>query len=431
MRLPEMYTCIRFLLSALRSQWSSAASLSRHQSTKLQNQLLFASQKVPYYQRAYRDIDIQAVDLSKLPILRRETIQRNPDDFLATTGSRHAWKESHTSGSMGKPLVTYFDPNCWWQTKYALKARWLINSGFRPWHRVVIVDDVDTDQLDTHTKELSLWGEPFFIKRQYISVFQSPEAHLSIYEKTKPHFIYGFPSYFLELAHCWDDHSRTKIPLKALISSGETLNPKNRLAIEKAFGVPVIDIYGSTELKDIAWRCPQGNSYHINMESVFVEILDKNGNPTKAGEPGEVVVTSLTNRAMPLIRYATEDIAVKTSTPCDCGRGLASLAYIEGRIAEYLPIPGIAAVSPYQLTTTLSHFKDISQFKITLVKGESLEVQVVLKEDTHEHTLKDITYQIETKIEQTLPVRVHSVSHIERNASGKHRPFEFKNCEVN
>ncbi len=151
-----------------------------------------------------------------------------------------------------------------------------------------------------------------------------------------------------------------------------------RRRLESAFGAPVLDVYGSTECKEIAWQCPSGAGYHVNMESVVVELLGSDGREVSSGETGDVVVTTLTNRAMPLIRYVTGDRARRVDGPCPCGRGLERLEGIEGRMSEYLHLPGGALLSPYELTSLIETQPGVLQYQITHDSPDTLKVAVVL-----------------------------------------------------
>ena len=430
MDLSELLSCGWSLADAGISQWRAPAALRERQRRALITQFRHALATVPFYRRQYQaagldENSIQTLgDLAKLPRVSRDDIQGNPDLFLTTLwrlGDPSEWYESHTSGSMGKPLQTWFDPECWWQVKYALKARALLAAGIAPYHRVAIVDDVPSEDLERHTSSMALWGEQAFGGRRYLSVFDSPESHAETYARFRPHAIYCFPSYFLELSRFWNASLRRQVPLRALITSGETLPDAARRQLEETFGVPVIDVYGNTEVKDIAWRCRSGHGYHVNMESVLVEILDANGRPAANGKPGEVLVTALTNRAMPLIRYATEDIAVRLPGECPCGRGLERLAMIQGRIADYLPIPAHGNLSPYNLTTALSTHQAVMHFQITLRAGERLEAAVVLRPDAKPDALQSVEQILRQRIGPGFPVKVSAVASIPRDASGKHR----------
>ncbi len=201
MRAIDLFKCGLALADLHRSQWRTQEVLRKQQRRALITQAAFAARHVSAYRERSGSWEmlprIQRIeDLAHLPLLRRDQIQANPDAFLADTGNRASWYESHTSGSLGKPLQTWFDPACWWQVKYAVKARWLLAAGYRPWHRVAIVDDVPASRLAKHTAQMALWGEGALKSRLYLSVFDDPERHLASYLSFRPHMIYCFPLLF-------------------------------------------------------------------------------------------------------------------------------------------------------------------------------------------------------------------------------------------
>src|SRR5207249_8327871 len=105
-------------------------------------------------------------------------------------------------------------------------------------------------------------------------------------------------------------------------SWGQTLAAVARALIARAFGCPVFDEYGTRELGPLAHECPAHRGHHVNAESYVVEV---------AGESGEILVTDLNSRSVPLIRYRVGDVAVAGGHPCVCGRGLPLLERLAGR----------------------------------------------------------------------------------------------------
>jgi phenylacetate-CoA ligase len=116
---------------------------------------------------------------------------------------------------------------------------------------------------------------------------------------------------------------------------GEALSPETRELCRSGWRVPVTDVYSAEETGYIALQCPQHEHYHVQSESALVEILGDGGEPCAPGEIGRVVVTTLHNFAMPLIRYELGDYA-EAGEPCPCGRGLPVLRRIMGRVRNML-----------------------------------------------------------------------------------------------
>jgi phenylacetate-CoA ligase len=127
--------------------------------------------------------------------------------------------------------------------------------------------------------------------------------------------------------------------LRACLATSQTLTAPMRANIERALGVPVHQNYGFNEIGLVASRCPEGGRYHVHAEHCLVEIVDPDGRGARAGERGRILVTSLTNRTMPLLRYDCDDFATAVDGPCPCGRTLPSFGEIHGRYRRIAPLP--------------------------------------------------------------------------------------------
>jgi phenylacetate-CoA ligase len=161
---------------------------------------------VPFYRKLASKLGLSAKDirdekdLSKLPMLSRSEVQDHHHDFYSMAGNRRSWYISRTSGSTGQPLVSYFDPTCWAISKYGLKMRRVLVTGVIPPAKIIQIETYSGRELDELARKQKTLLEGIFYKRKYLSVFQDPRKHLDIINRFKPHFIYGFPSYFKALA---------------------------------------------------------------------------------------------------------------------------------------------------------------------------------------------------------------------------------------
>ena len=121
----------------------------------------------------------------------------------------------------------------------------------------------------------------------------------------------------------------------ATLESGE---PELRAACRDLWGVPLHDVYSANELGYIALQCPESEQYHVMSECALVEVIDGDGRPCRPGETGRLVLSSLHNYAMPLLRYEIGDYA-EVGDQCPCGRGLPLLNRIAGRERNMLVLP--------------------------------------------------------------------------------------------
>jgi phenylacetate-CoA ligase len=121
---------------------------------------------------------------------------------------------------------------------------------------------------------------------------------------------------------------------RAIMTSAGTLHDHMREVIRRVFRAPVFNRYGSREVGDIACECEAHEGLHVSAPTHYVEILRSDGTPTDPGEVGEIVVTLLTNYAMPLIRYRIGDMGAWAESSCSCGRSWPLLAEVTGRVSD-------------------------------------------------------------------------------------------------
>jgi phenylacetate-CoA ligase len=184
-----------------------------------------------------------------------------------------------------------------------------------------------------------------------------------------------------------------------------------RARIESAFSAPVCDVYGSTELKEIAWECRERAGYHINSDWVLVEIEEPQGS---------VLVTSLYNRGMPLIRYRLGDTGSFIASRCRCGRSLPLMAVGFCRSVDLFVLPAGGRVSPYTLINAIEVLDEIRQFQIV---QESIDRVVVVVVPRGEFT-SEAAARVGATLRPHLPgiaIEIQIVASIAREPGGKYR----------
>jgi phenylacetate-CoA ligase len=144
--------------------------------------------------------------------------------------------------------------------------------------------------------------------------------------------------------------------LEVGIFGGEMWTPAMRHRLEADLGIPALNSYGLSEVigPGVAQECLVGHDgSHVNEDHFLVEVVDpETGRPVAPGELGELVITTLTREAMPLLRYRTNDITSLTAEPCVCGRTTARMAPVVGRRRDALQAAG-ARFFPSQVETVL------------------------------------------------------------------------------
>ena len=300
--------------------------------------LQYAAAHCPYYVASWADAEWRNGDaldaLSKLPLIDKLTLQRDGAALRASPLPARTTAKT-TGGSTGQPVTVLKD-------RGALASEMAASWRGYGWFGVTRGD-----------RAVRFWGDPFTWKRRmrYIaadfamnrlrmSAFAFDEQDLERYWQRclayAPDYFYGYASMLAGFAR----HVRTRgydgrrLGLKVIISTSEVLGGAQRSLLEETFGCPVQDEYGCGEVGPVAYSC-EHNSLHVMSANVVLEVLRPDGSAAGRGEPGELVVTDLHNRAMPLIRYRVGDFGA-WGDACTCGRPFPRLERIYGREYDFI-----------------------------------------------------------------------------------------------
>jgi len=215
------------------------------------------------------------------------------------------------------------------------------------------------------------------------------------------------PSYAAYLAESIHERGlEDRIHLKAGIFGAEAWTEEMRHSIEASLGLKAYDIYGLTELSGpgVAYECEAQTGMHINEDHFIAEIIDPaTGEVLPYGEKGELVFTSITKEAFPLIRYRTKDICILTNEKCDCGRTFVKMCKPMGRSDDMLIIKGVN-VFPSQIEMVLLAEGLTSNYQIIVDRigtTDSLEVKVEITPELFTDTMGALTEK-EKKITDAL-----------------------------
>ncbi|MBE6613733.1 MAG: phenylacetate--CoA ligase [Ruminococcaceae bacterium] len=215
------------------------------------------------------------------------------------------------------------------------------------------------------------------------------------------------PSYAAYLAESIEERGlRDQIRLKAGIFGAEAWTEEMRRDIENRLGLKAYDIYGLTEISGpgVSFECEEQTGMHINEDHFYPEIIDpKTGKVLPMGSKGELVFTSLTKEAFPLLRYRTKDICVLSDKPCSCGRTLVKMSKPMGRSDDMMIIKGVN-VFPSQIEMVLLNQGLTSNYQIIVDRkgsSDTLEVLVEMTPELFSDTLGALT-QKEAQITEAL-----------------------------
>jgi phenylacetate-CoA ligase len=240
-----------------------------------------------------------------------------------------------------------------------------------------------------------------------------------------PTLIEAYVDAIYELSHRIIEQKISINSPRAIITSAGVLMPHMKEVITKAFDCPVINRYGSREVGAIACSCKSSDELHVNEYACYIEIVDEDGNPCKEGMEGDILVTLLTNYAMPLIRYKIQDRGIWASGSCFCGRNTKRLTNISGRQSDYLLASDGSRINGTALTTLLypaSHI--IKRYQYRQVEKDKVVVHVVPRDGHDIELLQRKMQPLIDKLQAMLrgvSVELNIVDDIIPSKSGKYR----------
>jgi len=410
----------RTLLSA--SEKFTPTKLLELQTSALVRLVQHALRTTRFYPELFRSLDladdaIRSIDdLRRLPLLEKHTLLERSEDLRASGVSARLY---YTSGTSGTTLAVPID-DASRQKNYAFFARALAWAGVEHGRSATFAGRTLISSRDLTPSTLWRWN-PALRNRLYSSYHISPanaRGYSQALENWAPDYVDSYPSAISALASLFREQSLPAPRLRAVITSSETLLEEQRALIESVFGAPCFDQYGCTEQAVYISQCERG-TYHVHPEYGIVEILDSDGNPVKPGEAGELVCTSFTNSALPLIRYRIGDVAVMDDAGCGCGRAFPVVRQLLGRVDDLIVTGDGRRIG--RLDPVFKGRRAIREAQIIQHDPKRLTVKLV---PTAAYTQRDgegVIRELHARVGAEMAIDLEIVSSIERTAAGKFR----------
>lgn len=411
-----------------RSQWFSEEELHAYQCERLQEIIAYAHAKVPYYTRVMHENGIAPADirtpedLAAFPLLTKEDIKRHFNELLSTDYSADRVAKGHTSGTTGSPLEICYDPGLM-RMNYAMLDRqyaWAHTRLAAFGDRVAVIRGNVVVPLDQH--EPPFWRINYLHRQLLLSSFHLAPDNITAYvgelRRFRPKVLDGYPSTVYVLAKHLKNLGET-LPLHAVLTSSETLFDFQRETIESSFQCRVFDYFGAAERVVFAAECDHHEGHHLASEFGITEILDTDGRAATPGTLGKLVATTLHNRAMPLIRYVTNDMTALRPRRCSCGRALPLIDDVATKAEDLLTLRDGRLISPSVLTHP---FKPLTSIAASQIVQEDLDTVVVRVVPTAQFSAQDerqLIAGLAERLGEAVTVRVERVPELERTRSGK------------
>lgn len=371
------------------SQWWPEERLASEQWQRLQHLLAHAYAHVPLYRERFaalgadpRDVRTPR-DLARLPILTKADIQEHGSRLRASAGYEpRSTYINHTGGSTGTPLSFSQD------------------DAYRAWSMAELDRDFTMCGYQRGWRQAFLWGSDYDAKAHVglggrlrdmarnlhfvdtfdltVDTLRRATAELAAFD---PQLLVGYVSSVTLLAQVIRKEGLPRPKPRAIQTSAETLTSAARRLIEETLGARCFDRYGCREVGNLAHECDAHDGLHLLVENNYVEFVDDAGEPVSPGEVGQIVVTNLRNRTMPLLRYAVGDLGVPSAARCSCGRGLPMMERVEGRVSDIIVTPAGRLLHGEFFTHLFYGTSGVRQFQVEQRTVAELDVRMVADSD--------------------------------------------------
>jgi len=366
------------------------AELAQLQLERLQQTLLRVGRNVPLYRKRFAEHDIDpetfadVADLRRLPFTTKADLREAYPYGLFAVPLRDVVRLHASSGTSGKPVVAGYTRNDV-KTWSRLVGRVLVAAGAGR-------DDVVQIALGYG---LFTGGIGFHYGAEAVGAAVIPASsggtrrQIAIMQDYRTTVFVATPSYALHLAETIEamDVNVNALSLRFGLFGAETWTEAMRAAIEDRLKLTATDNYGLSEIMGpgVAGECLEKTGMHVSEDHFFIEIVDPaTGEPLPDGEEGELVVTTLTKEAFPMIRFRTGDVTRIIPGPCACGRTMRRIGRIVGRCDDMLIIRGVN-VFPSRIESILLEVEGTTpNYRIVLERKGALDEALVEVEPTEE-----------------------------------------------
>lgn len=360
------------------------------QEGKLQELLAYLEGNSPFYQRLFKENNIQISeiqtleDLQKIPTTSKNDIQQNNDDFFCIPQNQIV-DYSTTSGTLGDPVTFGLSDNDLERLAYN-EAISFACAG---------IQKGDVVQMITTIDKRFMAGLAYFLglRKMGASVVRMgpgiPELQWDSIFRYKPKYLITVPSFLLKMIDYAEKHGidYKNSSVFGAVCIGESIKNQdftdNILSqkIKEKWNIQLYSTYASTEMSTAFTECEHQVGGHQHPELIITEILDAEGNPVKDGESGELTITTLGVEALPLLRFKTGDLVKAHYGPCKCGRNTMRLGPVVGRKQQMIKYKGTTLYPP-AMNDILNDFEGILCYQIVIQSNEIGLDEIIIKLST-------------------------------------------------
>jgi len=404
----------------------SQAALRTRQEERLRALVRHAYRRVPYYRSlldglGLRPEDIAGLDdLPRLPLLSRAALQGAPPAAFLAEGLRARDRVAvSTSGTTGEPLKMIYRRRDW----TVMNLTWVrafLAAGMSPWQkRAAFVGRRDRAEGRQWYERLGLW------RRLDVSTWLDPGAWVEAVRAFRPDALVGYAMTLRVFAEAVRASGAADVRPRFVFSTGGMLDEGTRRVLREVFGAAVIDVFASVEGGCLAWECPACGGYHVSQDTLIVEVL-KDGRPARPGESGEAVITNLHSWAMPLLRYRSGDQVVVSEKEPVCGRRLALLSGLQGRINDCVVFASGERISSQPFYFAIQDVPGVRRWRVRQESIDRLLVEIAPGPEFDESSARAILAGLADLVRGRMSVELSRVASFPFDPDRKFRQVESR-----
>lgn len=393
-----------------------------YQLIELKKLLNHVNGNVPFYTNLFRKMNFSASDVSSikdievLPPLTKSIISDNFNLLLPKSLNKINYQKRSTGGTTGTPHKYYSDMNSW-ALHWALKLRAFEEAGYNLGEKMAIMAGASLVPEQKAGLKRKVWNQlQGFVPLSMTSFSQNDlKNYYDILIRKRIKYLRGYPTAILQFAEFIKAHD-LKINIKAVFTTAEVLQPEHKKIIVHTFECKIFDQYGCADGGGHAFECKEHNGLHWAFEASVLE-SEKTEN-AQIGE--EVLLTNLTNLAMPVIRYMPGDLIVRQRGQCSCGKQTAMLKEIIGRTTEIIKFTNGKALSGPAFTLIFRKF-NLEQYQLVQNTPDSIDINIVPNNGFKSEDKSKIIDIMKFHCGEEIDVNINQMSAIAPAKSGKFR----------
>lgn len=380
-----------------------------YQFNELKKLLKFVQSDVPYYENLFEkinfDVDIKSFeDLKKIPILTKEDILENPEEFISKSFSKKKYK-MNTSGTTGKRLTLYGSDDL-----FKIECAFITNS-FNS-HGARIYDEHSIWIRRYSPKENDpIYFDDLELNRSYMSAFHlnddTVKDYVNYINRTKSKILVSYPSTLYYLSVLCNKHNLKLKYVKHLHGASEVCLPQWTEKIQEYLGIKIKMHYGQVEKVSFAHQDSEDDFYRENLLYGYNEYL----------EDGSIIATGFHNDVMPLIRYETKDNVELLESPILDGAFPKTIKRILGRDGDMLLTDKNSWVPAVNFYSFMSKIEQVDLFQILQSKNDKSVIFKIVPNNLYDESVEKLLLtEMKARLGE-VPLKIEVVSELNRDSN--------------